>query len=162
MSSYENLTCLEDPERICTISSLWYKGFVRAVPSRLGFLLQSTVLFSSFGRRARWNLNSLRLAVGQPFLSFQFEFQIPGGDAGPAGMRSGRGVAGRYMRLRKCVTIWSGSLAHAHPRSKKALKPALFLSDCERARSMRLHTQRRSGSSFPWQSLALDTWQSSQ
>ena len=38
--------------------------------------------------------------------------------------------------------------------SKTAIRTSLFLSDCprQRARSTRFHTQRRSGSSFPWQS----------
>ena len=41
-------------------------------------------------------------------------------------------------------------------RSKKVIRTSLFLSDCarQRARSTRFHTQRRSGSLFPWQSLA--------
>jgi hypothetical protein len=39
----------------------------------------------------------------------------------------------------------------------RSLRTSLFVSDCarQRARSTR-HTQRRSGSSFPWQSLALE------
>jgi len=42
-------------------------------------------------------------------------------------------------------------------RSKKAIRTSLFLSDCahQRTSSMRFHTQRLSGSSFPWQSLVL-------
>ena len=37
-------------------------------------------------------------------------------------------------------------------------RTALFLSDCARqgARSTRFHTESRSGSSFPWQTLALE------
>jgi hypothetical protein len=36
------------------------------------------------------------------------------------------------------------------------MRTSLFVSDCarQRARSTRFHTQRRSGSSFQWQSLA--------
>ena len=43
-------------------------------------------------------------------------------------------------------------------RSKKAIRTSLFLSDCarQRARSSRFHIQRPSGSSFPWQILALE------
>jgi hypothetical protein len=43
-------------------------------------------------------------------------------------------------------------------RSKKAIRTSLFLCDCahQRACSTRFHTQRRSGSSFPCQSLALE------
>ena len=39
-----------------------------------------------------------------------------------------------------------------------SLRTVLFESDCarQRARSTRFHTQRCSGSSFPWQSLALE------
>ena len=41
--------------------------------------------------------------------------------------------------------------------SKKTIRTSLFLSDYarHRDRSMRFHTQRPSGSSFPWQSLCL-------
>jgi hypothetical protein len=56
-----------------------------------------------------------------------------------------------------CPPLSSSPHAHSFVIGPAVIKHT-FVSDCarQRARSTRFHTQRRSGSSFPWQSLALE------